>query len=233
VKINLVNENTVIVYFGDTVSIEIAEKISHAYRIIKANLQNILLDITPSYSSLLLSCDLQKVGLRDFINQLHQSLLNINYQSMQLTEKQVIVLPVYYGEEVALDHETISQHTQLPFSEIIRLHTAETYHTYAIGFAPGFAYLGNTNPLISIPRKSTPRKIVPTGSVGIADQQTAIYPNQSPGGWQIIGRTPTKLFDITQPNLSQFEIGSKVKFEAIDRMTFLNLGGQIDPHEHG
>ena len=171
-------------------SIEIAEKISHAYRSIKVNLQDILLDIIPSYSSILLSCDLRKIGLREFINSLRQSLSNIDYQSMQSNEKQVIVLPVYYGEEVALDHEEISQHTQLSFSDVISLHTAETYHTYAIGFAPGFAYLGNTNPLISIPRKSTPRKIVPTGSVAIADQQTAIYPNQSPGGCILLVERP-------------------------------------------
>lgn len=228
-KISPVNENTIIIYFSDTVSIEVADKISHTYHFIKANLQSGLLDITPSYTSILLSCDLRKIGLRDFVNNLRQSLSSINNQSIQSDKKETILLPVYYGEEVALDHKWVSDHTGLSFTEVVTLHTSKTYHVYAIGFAPGFAYLGNTNPLISIPRKKTPREIVPTGSVGIADQQTAIYPDQSPGGWQIIGRTPIKLFDITQANLSKFEMGAKVKFEAIDREAFLNMGGKIDP----
>ncbi|MGB5445607.1 MAG: allophanate hydrolase subunit 1 [Psychromonas sp.] len=227
-KIHPVNENSAIIYFSNKVSIEIADKVSHAYHLLKADLGDILVDIIPSYTSILLSCDLRKTGLRGFINDLQRSLMNINYQPSTPDIANRIILPVYYGEDVAWDHQAISEHTQLPFSEIIALHTSEIYRVFAIGFAPGFAYLGNTNPLISMPRKANPRKAIPKGSVAIADQQSAIYPEQSPGGWQIIGRTPINLFDLTQPNLSKFEMGAEVKFEAIDRDTFLAMGGQID-----
>ena len=227
-KIHPVNENSVIIYFSDKVSIEIADKVSLAYQFLKTDLRDIIVDIIPSYTSILLSCNLRKTGLRGFINDLQQSLIKIDYHSLNPNKSNRITLPVYYGEEVAWDHQVISEHTQLPFSEIISLHTAEIYRVFAIGFAPGFAYLGNTNPLISMPRKANPRKAIPKGSVAIADQQSAIYPDQSPGGWQIIGRTPVNLFDLTQPNLSKFEMGAEVKFEAIDCDTFLAMGGQID-----
>jgi len=231
VKISPVNENSVIVYFSDQVSLETADKVSFAYQLLKVKLKDVLIDIIPSYTSILLSCDLHKIGLRWFINELQQSLINMDYKPSAPDMAHRISLPVYYGEEVAWDHQVISEHTQLPFSEVVALHSAEIYRVFAIGFAPGFAYLGNTNPLISIPRKSSPRQNVPKGSVAIADQQSAIYPEQSPGGWQIIGRTPVNLFDINKPNLSKFEMGVEVKFEAIDLDTFLMMGGELDPRE--
>jgi KipI family sensor histidine kinase inhibitor len=227
-KIRPVNENSVIIYFSDKVSLETADKVSHVYQILKVDLENIIVDITPSYTSILISCHLRKTNLRDFISILQQILININYQPSHPNIASRIILPVYYGEDVAWDHKSVSDYTQLPFSEVVSLHTAINYRVFAIGFAPGFAYLGNTNPLISVPRKSNPRKAVPKGSVAIADQQSAIYPEQSPGGWQIIGRTPLNLFNLTQPNLSKFEMGAEVKFKAIDRHTFLTMGGQID-----
>ncbi len=227
-KIHPVNENSVIIYFADEVSVEIAEQVSHVYHLVKVQLSDVLVDIIPSYSSILLSCDLRKTGLRSFIHSLHHFLENMDPLASSNDNKKRIILPVYYGKEVAWDHQDICDHTQLPFSKIVSLHSANIYRVFAIGFAPGFAYLGITNPLISMPRKTNPRKVVPKGSVAIADQQTAIYPEQSPGGWQIIGRTPEDLFDITKPNLSKFEMGAEVQFEAIDRETFLAMGGQID-----
>jgi len=97
----------------------------------------------------------------------------------------------------------------------------------AIGFAPGFAYLGTVDPRIASPRKETPRKKVAQGSVAIAGQQTAIYPSDSPGGWQIIGKTPLALIDYNTNPMTPFSVGSKVKFSAIDRNEFLALGGTI------
>ena len=227
-KIHPVNENSVIIYFADKVCPEVADKVSQIYRLLKAEEDSVIVDIVPSYTSILLSCDLRKTGLRGFIEYLRRFLIKTTEQAFSSAKAKRITLPVYYGEDVAWDHQELSDYTQLPFSEIVSLHTSEIYRVFAIGFAPGFAYLGNTNPLISIPRKANPRKAVPKGSVAIADQQTAIYPQQSPGGWQVIGRTPVELFDVTKATLSKFEMGAEVKFEAIDRETFLAMGGQID-----
>jgi len=227
-KILPVNENSLIIYFADKVSSATADQIANVYRLLKADRSAFIIDIIPSYTSILLSCDLRKTGLRAFRSYLQQLLANLDVQQSTATHIKKMILPVYYGEDVAWDNQAISEHTKLSFSEVIKLHTAETYRVFAMGFAPGFAFLGNTNPLISMPRKANPRKVVPKGSVAIADQQTAIYPDQSPGGWQIIGRTPLELFDLTEANLSKFEMGAQVQFEAIDRNTFLNMGGTLD-----
>jgi KipI family sensor histidine kinase inhibitor len=226
-KVELVNENSVIVYFSDIVTPDTAETIAHASHILRDGLADCMLDIVPSYTSVLLSCNPSKTGLRAFTARIHELLSQSEQASSLTVKRQQIVLPIYYGEEVALDHAEISVHLGLPFSEVVKLHSAESYRVFAIGFAPGFAYLGNTHPAISIPRKENPRAKVPKGSVAIADRQTAVYPSRSPGGWQVIGRTPLDLFDIAKDTLSLFEMGDEVRFQSIERHTFLEMGGQL------
>ena len=226
-NVNLVNENSVIIYFSDTVCIETADNIAHACHSLRSELSDTLLDIVPSYTSILLSCDLRKTGLLNFVAHIRSTLNQLEEGSGDQLERKQVVLPVYYGEEVALDHAEISAHLGLTFAEIINLHTAECYRVFAIGFAPGFAYLGKTPVQMTMPRKANPRLKVPKGSVAIADRQTAVYPRQSPGGWQVIGRTPLDLLDVSQSSLSKFAMGDEVRFEAIDRQTFLTMGGQL------
>jgi KipI family sensor histidine kinase inhibitor len=108
---------------------------------------------------------------------------------------------------------------------VIATHTASTYQVFAMGFAPGFGFMGEVNSSIAHPRKKTPRQKVPKGSVGIANRQTAVYPVTSPGGWQLIGRCPTKLFD--RETLSVFNIGDNVRFYSVSRADFLDLGGEL------
>lgn len=226
-QVNLVNENSVIIYFSDTVCPETTDYITHACQLFKAELKGTLLDIIPSYTSVLLSCNLRKTGLQSFVANIHKILNQLDRVSIANHIRNKIVLPVYYGEEVALDHEEVSRHTGLAFSEIVKLHTEECYRVFAIGFTPGFAFLGNTPIQMTIPRKANPRLKVPKGSVAIADRQTAVYPSQSPGGWQVIGRTPLDLLDESQDCLSKFTMGDEVRFESIDRDTFLAMGGQL------
>ena len=103
-----------------------------------------------------------------------------------------------------------------------------TYRVYAIGFSPGFAYLGITDQRIALPRKATPRQKIPTGSVGIAGSQTAIYPSATPGGWQIVGRTPQRMIDWDSDSLALVSVGDRVRFRSIDRQEYLDLGGSLD-----
>ena len=99
--------------------------------------------------------------------------------------------------------------------------------SYAIGFAPGFAYLGQVNERLATSRLATPRAKVPRGAVGIADQQTAVYPSESPGGWNLIGRCPVRMFDPNALDALKVSVGDRVRFEPIDRETFLGLGGEL------
>jgi inhibitor of KinA len=103
---------------------------------------------------------------------------------------------------------------------VIELHTAPIYHVYMIGFVLGFPYLGGLDQRLYTPRKKTPRKIIPAGSVGIADRQTGIYPIQSPGGWQVLGKTPVRLFDLERDNPFHFEMGDNIRFISITRAEF-------------
>ena len=110
---------------------------------------------------------------------------------------------------------------------MIRLHHEHEYRVYAIGFAPGFAYLGQVNEQLATARLATPRAKVPRGAVGIADQQTAVYPSESPGGWNLIGRCPIRMFDPNVMDASKVSVGDRVRFEPIDRETFLEFGGEL------
>ena len=103
-------------------------------------------------------------------------------------------IPVAYGGELGPDLDTVAGHAGLDVEEVIAIHSGTDYHVFMLGFAPGFPYLGGMDERIACPRLSTPRTRVPAGSVGIAESQTGVYPNESPGGWQLIGRTPIALF---------------------------------------
>ena len=117
--------------------------------------------------------------------------------------------------------------TSLIPADVINIHTATEYRVYAIGFAPGFAYLGQVDERIAAPRLATPRLKVPRGAVAIADQQTAVYPAESPGGWNLIGMCPTPMFDPLRDPPMPVAVGGRVRFEAVDRATYLELGGEL------
>ncbi|MEZ5502882.1 MAG: 5-oxoprolinase subunit PxpB, partial [Halioglobus sp.] len=138
-----------------------------------------------------------------------------------------VVLPVYYAAEVGADLEALARRAGLSTDQVIDLHAGTLYRVYAIGFAPGFADLGQVDERIAAPRLATPRASVPCGSVAIADRQTAVYPAQSPGGWNLIGRCPVSMFDPQSQPCMPVAVGDSVRFEAISRERFLALGGEL------
>ena len=131
-------------------------------------------------------------------------------------------IPVCY-QNFGLDLENISYHLDYSISEIIDFHTSKTYTLFFTGFLPGFLYLGKVDDKINLPRHKKPRPKVKAGSVGIAENQTGIYPMESPGGWQIIGRTPLKIFDVNHPKPSPFNPGDQINFYEIDKSKFMEL----------
>jgi len=137
-----------------------------------------------------------------------------------LDSAQIMEIPVCYENDFGLDLQEIADFHDIDTESVIRLHTAPVYDVYMIGFVLGFPYLGGLDEKLYTPRKKSPRKVVPAGSVGIADRQTGIYPIQSPGGWQILGRTPVRLFDLERKNPFFLEMGDKVRFTAITRAEF-------------
>jgi len=229
-QIHVAGENALIVYFDDKVSGETTARIQHTAQVLRPHIGNTIIDLVPSYASLLVVFDALKTDhlfVRQLIRLAYIEGENANIESQQ----KIVRLPVYYGEEVTPDLNSIAQKNNLTSEQIIELHQAQTYQVYAIGFAPGFAYLGETDERIAMPRLSTPRKKVPKGAVAIADRQTAIYPAQSPGGWNLIGACPIPMFNPKAEPSMPLQTGDGVQFYAINKQEFLELDGDITQWE--
>lgn len=186
-----------------------------------------LVDLVSSYTTMLVIYDPLSVDYRAVIARL-RAIIDAEMSAPgpdQNIVGDLVELPVYYSDESGPDLAELAADTGLDAEEVIRRHTALEYRVHALGFAPGFAFMGEVDPSIARPRKQTPRTRVPAGSVGIANRQTAVYPQASPGGWQIIGRCPTPLFD--PQTLSLLKVGDRVRFRAINRDDFLAAGGQL------
>ena len=238
-KIHIAGENALIIYFSDQASSEVSEKVQQAEQCIrhamKGELSSDVIDLVPSYASLLVMFNLQRTDHHQIRNKLRALLHNLGEQTQVqsvITESSVVELPVYYALESGPDLAVIVKRNQLSIEQVIDIHQAQEYRVYAIGFAPGFAYLGEVDERIASPRLSTPRMKVPKGAVAIADKQTAVYPNISPGGWNIIGLCPIDMFDAKATPIMPVKVGDKVKFKAISKNEFLALGGQL-PEEFG
>lgn len=168
-------------------------------------------DLLVLYDPLIISYDKLYVILENIISRL---------KSIDLPDSRLIEIPVCYNDEFAENMEDVVKHTKLLKEEIIRIHSSPTYLVYMLGFTPGFCYLGGMDDKIATPRKIIPSQKIQAGSVGIADKQTGIYPIDSPGGWQIIGRTPIKLFDPDGETQFFCKAGDRLKFIPIDLEKF-------------
>ncbi len=226
--IQAVSEDAVLVTLADTISEQNPQRIGRLLERIRHQNYPWLVDLVPSYTTLLVIYDPLVVSFREVIGAL-RSLLSKRLDASAVLEPSPpageIVLPVYYGPETGPDLRYLAERAGISEQEVIRRHTAPAYLVFAIGFAPGFAFLGEVDSVIACPRKDRPRTRVPAGSVGIANRQTAVYPWESPGGWQLIGRCPTTLFDMD--NLSLLRVGQRVRFRAISREEYLGCGGRL------
>lgn len=216
--------DSLIIYFGDEIAQDVALKVKKAYQGLKILNLDGLIEIIPSYTSIFISYDIFKYDYESLVKLLKQE---INLDSKVEFEEKIVTIDTYYDPEVGLDLKDMSFKTNLSIDDIIGIHSNKLYDVYAIGFLPGFAYLASVDDAIAMPRLSSPRKQIPKGSVSIADTQTAVYPQASPGGWNIIGRTALELFDRSLDTLSPLSVGDKVKFNPITKKEFLAQGGVL------
>ena len=223
ISINDASENSIIVYFGSETSDSISNQINAFCIHMKTNYQTYIIDLISSYASVLLIFDVPNISHSEIKRIVRASLAKLEESSKKSgvsEEKQVITLPVLYGGENGPDLSTIAKNAGISEREVISIHESKPYLVYAIGFAPGFAYLGEVDPKIATPRLETPRETVPKGAVAIADRQTAVYPAESPGGWNIIGICPIPMFNSLSPPYMPVSVGDTVKFESIDENQF-------------
>lgn len=187
-----------------------------------------MIEAVPAYSSLTIYYDVlmlrKKIPLSLTVyGWMKEQIENILQQQVKLAEekKRIIHIPVCYDEEFAIDIEQLAAAKNISPEDVVEIHTSKEYRVYMLGFLPGFAYMGELDERIAMPRKPQPVKIV-AGSVGIAGRQTGIYPLASPGGWQIIGRTPLRLFNGSSDEPTLLRAGDLVQFYSISKDEFEN-----------
>lgn len=190
-------------------------------------------DIILAYDTLTLVYDILHFDSNPFLFA-HTILEAFNNASknniVSIKRRSMIEIPVCYDESLGIDLENAVKALNCSIDELIQQHSEKIYTVYCLGFLPGFAYMGEVHHAIQLPRHPSPRSKVLAGSVGIAGKQTGIYPMNSPGGWQIIGRTPIKIFDPTSTSLTLFKAGDQVRFKPIDLKLFHTLNAHEDVH---
>jgi inhibitor of KinA len=206
------------VEFGVAIDPLINRKVQTLFKKLKSSPPSGLIDLIPTYRSLLVQYDPIKLSFED-LQTIVFSLVDFSESAVE-TLGRIVEIPVCYGNGFGPDLEEMAAFHHLTEEEIITIHSGAIYQVYMIGFTPGFPYMGGLDPRLNTPRKEVPRKLVPAGTVGIAGQQTGIYPLDSPGGWQLIGRTTIKLFDLIRSEPFYLKPGDQVTFTPISKEEF-------------
>ena len=220
-------DSAITIEFGDEINPQInARAIAFVKTVVNQGWHGIL-DVVPTYRSVTVHFDpLQWDSIA-----LAKNLKTLRRPESRHTESNGTLheIPVLYGGEWGPDLEEVAAFAGLTPAQAIELHASTRYRVYMLGFSPGFPYLGLVPEQLAMPRHSTPRTKVPTGSVGIADRQTGIYPTATPGGWRLIGRTPIPIYRKTSPNPFLLRPGDSVQFKPIDRDEFDRLSRETQP----
>lgn len=200
------------------------EKVRRLLRLLELEPVPEVRNLHPAYCSLLIKFDAMRMRHEDLQGILHGYLQRL--EGVELPEPREVEIPVCYGGEFGPDLVEVAALHAMTEEEIVEAHGSVEYLVYFLGFVPGFAYLGELPLQLATPRLATPRRMVPAGSVGIAGNQTGIYPFRSPGGWRLIGRTPVAMFRAAHKELSLLSIGDRVRFTCISAERFREIAKQ-------
>ena len=215
------------VEFGDEIDPAVNARVIAFAETLRAQRWEGVLDVVPTYRSVTIHVDPLSLGL----NTLTDRLREIPHTGSPHTTSsgRHHTIPVLYGGEWGPDLDDVAAFAKLSAADVIRLHSSVLYRVYMLGFSPGFPYLGSVPDPLAMPRLATPRTTVPAGSVGIAGNQTGIYPTSTPGGWRLIGRTPLTLYRANSSKPFLLNPGDVVRFEPIGPQEFDRL--QREPHD--
>ena len=226
VRYLVAGDSAVCVEFGNEISPEINKKI-RAFKIAveKSDIPGIV-ETVPTYRSLLVHYHPEVIGFKALTEKFDKLMGSLS--SIPIPPPTVIEIPVLYGGEMGPDIENVAEHNHKTVEEVIKIHTSEEYLIYMIGFIAGFPYLGGMSKEIATPRLKSPRVKIEGGSVGIAGEQTGIYPVASPGGWQLIGRTPLKFYDADREKPVLLEAGQYIKFAAVTEEEYKKIEKEVE-----
>jgi inhibitor of KinA len=219
--------------FGNVIDEKINKEVIARFKQLQEQPLPGMIEAAPAYSSLTVYYNVTALKKKtasgqtvfEWVKQQLEERLQQPGLQNDMTER-LVKIPVCYEHEFALDIQHLAKTKNIPVDEVIQIHTSKTYKFYMMGFLPGFAYMGEVNEKIIMPRKPQPVNIE-TGSVGIAGKQTGIYPLHSPGGWQIIGRTPLKLFDASREEPTLLRAGDMVQFYSITKIDFEKIKATV------
>lgn len=225
-QIKITGDTSVAVVFGNEISTDINTKIRAFDEALAEEQIDGVYETVPTYCSLTIHYAPEKIRYEELQERL-EALLAVSHKAQKLNTI-VMEIPVVYGGEYGPDLETVAAHNGMSTEDVIRIHSGAEYLIYMLGFTPGFSYMGGMDESIATPRLKTPRVLIPAGSVGIAGKQTGIYPIDSPGGWQLIGRTPVKLYDAHRDTPILLDAGLHVKFIPIDEAEYKRIETRIE-----
>jgi KipI family sensor histidine kinase inhibitor len=220
-RFRISGDRAVLAVYGEGVDPAINERVRRMAALVNTLLHPAIEAVVPSYSTLAVHYNPLEIGCAELIDCLLH--LEQRLEEAVISEAVTVEIPVCYGGKFGPDLAFVAAHNGIDPEEVIRLHSAAAYRIYAIGFAPGFCYLGGLDSRIHAPRLATPRLRVAAGSVGIAGSQTGVYPLASPGGWQLIGRTPLCLFDPERPRPIPYQAGDTIRFRPVPAEAFARL----------
>ena len=207
-------DSALMVIAGESISSDINQKVHNIISVIKKENWPGIKEIVPTYSSFVIHFDpitFSMEGLIECVKNIWD--LDTNFKDKNT---RTVLIPTLYGSDCGPDLESVSELTDLSVEEVIDIHSKTDYLVYALGFSPGFPYLGGLDSKIHCSRLETPRVSVPQGSVAIADSQTGVYPVSSPGGWRLIGRTPVVMFDPNRSSPSLVTPGDYIRFVPLE-----------------
>lgn len=226
----LSGDKGLVVEFGNEISEAVNQKVRNVYLAIQKNRIPGIYEMTPTYRSLLIQYNPLEIEVDRLINDLEQ--IEKSLDSIELPKPRIVEIPTIYGGEFGEDLGFVAEHNGLSEDEVIKIHSSVDYRIYMLGFSPGFPYLGGMSEKIETPRLKTPRTKIPAGSVGIAGKQTGIYPMESPGGWQLIGRTPLKLYDPVRETPIMLQAGDYIRFVPIDRDEYERIRALVEKNQY-
>lgn len=218
----VLGEGALTVSFGDSINIEYSNHVFQLHHRLLQCEKKFWLDLIPAYTTLTIVYNASAIPEKSptaWVREFVEALLETETKQVATSTRQVTI-PVCYASDFAPDASRLCEEHAISHERLVQLHTGMTYTVYMIGFLPGFPYMGSVDPRIATPRLAKPRTLVPAGSVGIAGEQTGIYPFDSPGGWNIIGKTPLKLFDVQREHPVLLMPGDQVSFVSISKKEF-------------
>lgn len=220
-------EGGLVVELGDAIDPELNARVHRLAREIRARLGDRIVEVVPTYRSLLVRHDPLRVPRRRLEREIGALLAELPSGSAAASAARTVRVPTCYGGDLGPDLEAVASHAGLSPGEVVAIHAGATYQVFMLGFTPGFPYLGGMDLRIATPRLETPRQRVEAGSVGIGGPQTGIYPVASPGGWRLVGRTPLRLFDSGAPSPFLLAPGDKLRFAPIERDEFDFIAARV------